>query len=156
MWFAFLAMAQATPPVDVTGEWLIIGDHEAIQGPVPVVKCHGRRATWRFAAEGDGVTATYVAGHHTSGALRPTRTTVSGELSGGWRAGSLHLKGEETWRTVSRSSVNAVASRVERHPRTFSLALERDHLVGTLNGAPVRLAPADLQTKPEDCGPPPP
>lgn len=153
--FALLpAIAFATPP-DVTGEWVIIGDHEPRTGRISVVSCHGRRATWRFEVSAEGrVTGTLMPSQHRSGAQRPTRTTASGEVTGAWTEGSLVLSGAESWRTVHL--FGSTPAQVDKHPRRFVLTPEKDHLVGTLEERPVRLAPADLSKPKEPCGPPPP
>ncbi|MBX2803632.1 MAG: hypothetical protein KTR31_38495 [Myxococcales bacterium] len=153
--FALLATVAAASPPDITGEWVIIRAHEPRTGTVPVVSCHGRRATWRLEVSDRGqVVGTLIPAHHTSGARRPTRTTATGEVSGTWQQGALVLSGTEVWRTVHL--LGNTAPQLEQHPRRFVLTPDKDHLVGTLEERPVRLAPADLTEPTGPCGPPPP
>ena len=149
----FAATAWSGPP-DVEGEWVIIGDHEATRGSVRVISCLSRRPTWRFETVGVRVTATYVPGRVTTGMLRSSTTTVSGSLEGAWTDATLRLDGEEVWTTAYR--FDSRESTQQRHERHFVLTMKGDHLVGTLSGKPVRLAPADLTEAERPCGPVPP
>lgn len=147
-----LLLTALAAPITLDGEWVIIGDHEAKTGRVSVVGCHGRRNTWKLEQQGDTVHATYVQGRSSSGMRRTSHTRVTGSLSGEWRDDTLRLEGAEVWTTIPFMGGPQPS---ETRRRLFELSLVDGHLVGTQDGKPVRLAPADLSPPSEPCGPPP-
>ena len=150
LWTVLLTALAA--PIRLEGEWVIMGDHEARTGSVSVVGCHGRRDTWRFEQQDDRVQGTFVQGHSVSGMRRTSHTRVTGRVSGVWTDHTLRLEGAEVWTTVPLMGGPQPS---EQRKRQFELSMVDGHLIGTRDGKPVRLAPADLSPPSASCGPPP-
>lgn len=144
-------------PADLTGVWAPVAA-DAGPGPFRVMEpCYAVPSFWAIEQRGTSIAMLHDVPQPVSGMMRTVRYSTRLFLEGTRNGGSWALTGESV--TEKQDSASAAGSQiVSRSALVADLDYEdkTGHLVGTVGGGPVRLAPLILLPREKPCGPPPP
>ena len=151
--FLLPAVAVAGPP-DIAGPWTPVPATTKEKGPAFADGCFRTPTFAELTVDGETVSMSWTFGEMLSGAETDFDSGQNETAKGRWKKDTLTLKGERTW-WYGEYGAKPTETGSDEVRYELSYDKKSEHLVGTRNDKPYRLARVKKRTEPMECGDPP-